>query len=102
MTTPPPDIDRALADLDSIRSHMAAGALFQGFGPLVMAGTGILALMTMGVQTVKPSFAEPSFAYFATWIGAAIICCLMVGADLSSTIDYPRPLFLLNNWHHNF
>ncbi|MEL6791522.1 MAG: hypothetical protein AAFO78_13250 [Pseudomonadota bacterium] len=82
MTSPPPDIDQALADLTSIREQVAAGSLFQGFGPLVIAGTGALALTTMGLQLMRPGFVATTDAYLATWIATAILCCLMVGAEM--------------------
>ncbi|MEO1149521.1 MAG: hypothetical protein AAFW83_00890 [Pseudomonadota bacterium] len=82
MSSPPPDIDQALADLSSIREQVAAGSLFQGFGPLVIAGTGVLALVAMTIQNVRPGFAASAEAYLATWIATAVLCCLMVGAEM--------------------
>ena len=37
------DIDRALADISDMRNQLAAGTMFRGFGPAVMALSGALA-----------------------------------------------------------
>jgi len=49
-------LSQAIADIDEIRTHIAAGALFRGFGPLVIAMTGALALVTMFSQLRWPPF----------------------------------------------
>ncbi len=38
------DLDRVLADITAIRSQVAAGTAFQGYGPTALAATGALAL----------------------------------------------------------
>ena len=37
------DLDKALADITAIRSQMARGAEFRGYGPMTVAATGALA-----------------------------------------------------------
>ena len=44
------DIDRALADITNIRSQLATGTMFRGFGPTVIAVTGLLAIATAANQ----------------------------------------------------
>jgi len=34
------DLDKALADIGEIRSQIAAGTAFRGYGPATMAATG--------------------------------------------------------------
>ena len=40
------DLDKALADIFAIRSQIAAGTAFRGYGPATVAATGGLALFT--------------------------------------------------------
>ena len=44
------DLDKALADIFAIRSQIAAGTAFRGYGPAAVAATGGLALMTAVAQ----------------------------------------------------
>src|ERR1700716_3362662 len=44
------DLDKALADIFTIRSQIAAGTAFRGYGPATVAATGGLALLTALVQ----------------------------------------------------
>ena len=39
------DLERALADITAIRSQMARGTQFRGYGPVTVATTGLLALL---------------------------------------------------------
>ncbi len=44
------DLDKALADIIAIRSQIAAGTAFRGYGPAAIAATGGLALVTAILQ----------------------------------------------------
>ena len=44
------DLDKALADIFAIRSQIAAGTAFRGYGPAAVAATGGLALLTAILQ----------------------------------------------------
>ncbi len=46
------DLDKALADILAIRTQIAAGTAFRGYGPAAMAVTAALALITTLVQVV--------------------------------------------------
>lgn len=77
------DLNKALADISNIRSQLAAGMLFQGFGPAVMATTGVLAIAAAAAQTLWPSrVASTPEAYLAVWIGIATAAALLVGAEM--------------------
>ena len=52
------DIDRALADISDMRSQLAAGTMFRGFGPAVMALSGGLAALAAICQ-VLPTRLRP-------------------------------------------
>ena len=46
------DLDKALADITAIRSQMARGAEFRGYGPMTVAATGGLALVAAVIQAL--------------------------------------------------
>ena len=64
------DVDRALADISQIKSQLAAGTMFRGFGPAVMAVTGLMAFAVAAVQTwaASPATAQN---YVTAWVVTA-------------------------------
>ena len=44
------DLDKALADIIAIRSQLAAGTAFAGYGPAAIAATAVVALVTAAAQ----------------------------------------------------
>ena len=46
------DLHKALADIESIRSQVARGTQFRGYGPATVALTGVLAIVAAGIQSV--------------------------------------------------
>src|ERR1700736_5799095 len=77
------DLDKALADITAIRSQMARGTEFQGYGPLTVAATGLLALAAGGVQAVfLPAPASAPFAYLGLWIATAAISVVLAGSEM--------------------
>ena len=45
------DINRALAEIATIRSQVARAVEFRGYGPMTLAGTGALAVLAAALQT---------------------------------------------------
>lgn len=45
------ELQRALAEIRSIREQMARGMEFRGYGPSTLAATGVLALIAAAIQT---------------------------------------------------
>jgi hypothetical protein len=68
------DLDRALADILAIRSHIAAGTAFRGYGPAAVAGTGGLALITALAQHfwLDDPTAQP-LIFFSMWATTAAV-----------------------------
>ncbi|MGV7212594.1 hypothetical protein [Bradyrhizobium sp. UFLA05-112] len=62
------DLDKALADIVAIRSQIAAGTAFRGYGPATMVATGALALITTILQYwfIDDPSAQP-LAFFLGW-----------------------------------
>ncbi len=76
------NLDQALADIANIRSQMAAGTVFQGFGPEVMALTGLLALLTMIAQLIWPSYLAGSLETMLwTWVCIAVVSATLVAIE---------------------
>lgn len=77
------DLKKALADIGDIRLQLAAGTMFRGFGPAVMALTGLLALSTATVQTVWLGGlpAEPH-AFVTTWATVAVLSAALIGWEM--------------------
>lgn len=77
------DIDRALADISSIRNQIAAGTMFRGFGPAVIAGTGGLAVVAATAQTIWPNLlADDPATFLACWVAVAAISAGFIGIEM--------------------
>jgi hypothetical protein len=79
------DLDKALADILTIRNQIAAGTAFRGYGPATIALTGVLALATSTLQflwldnpTIHP------LTFFAGWTVTAIISAGMVWVEMQA------------------
>jgi putative effector of murein hydrolase LrgA (UPF0299 family) len=77
------DLDKALSDITAIRSQMARGAEFQGYGPLTVAATGLLALAAGGIQAVwLPEPAAALLDYIVLWIVTAAVSVALIGSEM--------------------
>jgi hypothetical protein len=77
------DVDKALADLADIRTRLAAGTLFQGFGPAVIATSGILAFAAAAAQAHwSYSLARSPEMFLAAWIGVAVVAAALIGIEM--------------------
>ncbi len=77
------DLQKALADIGSIRQQLAAGTMFRGFGPAVVAATGLLAAATAAAQSLW--LAHPGrhpVQFLATWAVTAILSGGLIGAEM--------------------
>jgi len=77
------DLNKALADITAIRSQMARGTEFQGYGPATVAATGVLALAAAGIQMLwLPDPAAHVFSYLALWITTAAVSIVLIGIEM--------------------
>ncbi|HZT89510.1 MAG TPA: hypothetical protein VFA12_16170 [Stellaceae bacterium] len=76
------DLDRALADIVAIRTQIARGTAFRGYGPLTLAATGIVALLTAEVQALwlDDPLARP-LAFFGLWMIAAVVALGLLAVE---------------------
>ena len=77
------DHRKALADIDDIRSQMAANTTFHGFGPAALTATGLLALLTATTQefALERTWLDP-MPFFTCWILVAILSAILVGGEM--------------------
>lgn len=77
------ELDKALAEIGDIRSRLAVGTTFQGFGPMVIASTGVLALVLGVLQFMLPAFFSVSMeSYLLSWVLLAVLCAVLIGAEM--------------------
>jgi hypothetical protein len=77
------DLDKALADIIAIRSQLAAGTAFRGYGPATIAATSGVALVTAILQHFLPSdpTANPLTFLFG-WAAAALLSAAMIWIEM--------------------
>jgi hypothetical protein len=77
------DLDKALADISTIRNQIARGAEFRGYGPATIAATGVLAIAAAIIQALwLPDPSAAIGAYLILWIVTAALSVLLVGAEM--------------------
>jgi hypothetical protein len=77
------DLDKALAEITEIRSQLARGIEFRGYGPLTVAGTGVLALAAASVQALwLPDPSASVLSYLILWIATAVVSVVLIGIEM--------------------
>jgi hypothetical protein len=77
------NLDKALADIITIRSQLAAGAAFAGYGPAAIAATAFVALMTAASQyfwLADPTLYPLTFLF--GWAVAALFSSMMIITEM--------------------
>src|SRR6202050_1307564 len=68
------ELRQALDDINAIRSQVARGTQFRGYGPLSIASTGVLALAVAAAQARWAQSSEHDLRLFlAVWISTAAV-----------------------------
>ena len=77
------DLDKALADILAIRSQIAAGTAFRGYGPATVAATGGLALAMAFLEFwwIDDATAHP-LTFFAGWFATAMVSGAMIWIEM--------------------
>jgi hypothetical protein len=74
------DVRDALAEISSIRGHLARGTEFKGYGPMSLAATGLLAGGVALLQSHgRPDAAHPMVSFLLTWIATAVGSIGLIG-----------------------
>src|SRR5262249_33593004 len=77
------DLDKALADIIAIRSQLAAGTAFRGYGPAAVAATALVALITCVLQYFlldDPTHHPLTFLF--GWAAAALLAAMMIFIEM--------------------
>src|SRR5260221_10506665 len=79
------DLDKALADIFTIRNQIAAGTAFRGYGPETVAATGGVALFTAVAQFwwLDDPTGHP-LAFFIGWAAAALLSGAMIWIEMQA------------------
>lgn len=73
------EFDRALAEIAAIRSQVARGTQFHGYGPATLAATGVIAgLAAIGQALWLPDPAGDVIAYLELWTGTAALSVALI------------------------
>jgi hypothetical protein len=75
------DVERALADISDIKSQLAAGTMFRGFGPAVMAVTGVMALAVAAAQTWARVPVD-AYSFVSAWCITAVAAATLSGVEV--------------------
>ena len=77
------DLDKALADILAIRSQLAAGTAFRGYGPATVAATSGIALLTAILQFLwlNDPTGQP-VTFFAGWAAAALLSAALIWIEM--------------------
>jgi len=76
------NLRKALVDIANIRLQLAAGMMFRGFGPLVIALTGVLALVAAAVQAASSEVASGPLAFLGVWVAVAAVSVVLIGLEM--------------------
>src|SRR5437773_11340398 len=76
------DLHKALADIGSIRLQLAAGTMVRGFGPPVIAATGLLALVTAAVQALWFDAHPDPIVFLGAWVAVAVVSAALIGLEM--------------------
>ncbi|NVO15007.1 MAG: hypothetical protein HXX10_13305 [Rhodoplanes sp.] len=76
------DLQKALADIDAIKSQLARGSEFRGWGPATVALTGLMAGAAAAAQAawLADPLAEPT-TWVAIWIVTAVLGVVVASAE---------------------
>lgn len=77
-----PDVREALSEIRSIRGHVARYTEFRGYGPITLAGAGVLAFVIASMQKrwVVDLELEPA-RFLAMWIATAAVALTFIGIE---------------------
>jgi len=76
------DLRKALVDIGNIRLQLAAGTMFRGFGPVVLAATGLLALVTAALQAAWLGADTQPIAFLGVWVFIAAVSAVLIGLEM--------------------
>ena len=76
------DLEKALEDIADIRDRVQATRAFHGFGPLVVAATGVLGLIAGALQATVPAL-QSGAGWMNLWHGVALIAVGLIFGEMA-------------------
>jgi hypothetical protein len=77
------DLERALNDIQAMRSQIALGTEFRGYGPAAFATTGVLGALAALLQSLWiENPAAEILSYLGLWIATALLSAVIIGIDV--------------------
>lgn len=77
------DLEKALTDIQAVRSQIARGTQFRGYGAAAFATTGVLALAAAGLQSaLVPDAVADATSYIALWSVTALLSTAIIALDV--------------------
>ncbi len=77
------ELNRALGDIVEIRTQIAAGTAFRGYGPTTVALTGIMGFAAATVQSLWPDyFAYNAKTFVISWVVTGVICAVAICMEM--------------------
>jgi hypothetical protein len=78
---------QALNDISAIRTQVARGTLFRGYGPLSIASSGMLALLAAAGQSRwLPDSAHDSKLFLSVWVATAAVAVFLSALETFSRV----------------
>ena len=75
------DINKALSDIGEIRTQIAAGTSFRGYGPATIVATGVIGIATAIGQSIFRIGPDTTPALFVwSWVGAGLLSAALCGS----------------------
>ncbi len=78
------ELEQALSEIHCIRSQVARGTEFRGYGPASIAASGVLALLVAAVQAHFMSKPEQSnlAVWLSVWVATAAVALVLTGGEM--------------------
>lgn len=76
------DLHKALADISRIRVQLAAGTMFRGFGPAVIAVSGLMALSVAAGQASGVLPTETPLSFLLVWVVVAVAAATLIVLEM--------------------
>jgi hypothetical protein len=79
------ELRKALAEIEAIREQVARATQFRGYGPVTLAGTGVLAAISAAAQAawVNDPRHHPA-AYLTLWVATAALSLILISVETIS------------------
>lgn len=76
------ELHKALADIGNIRLQLAAGSTFRGFGPTVIAATGLLSIAAAAAQSMELLPHRDAAGFLGVWAVVAVVSAVLIGLEM--------------------